>query len=114
MDDRMKNVLLSLSSEWRVFAHSTGLNAHIIGYIDLHDLSDQLKMEFFLRELVTWHPSCFMTLIENSLSVMEKVDVLEELKSFRKHSALSLFFPVFGLFINSFYLICLCIFFKAY
>ena len=56
MDNRVKNVLINLASEWKKFAQATCLSVHIIGYIDLDDKSDELKLESILEELIKRSP----------------------------------------------------------
>ena len=84
MDNIVKSVLTKLTSDWKIFAHATGLSVHIIGYIDLDNKSDQLKLELFLEELIKRNPSNYMILIEKSLADIGKLDVLNEIKLLRK------------------------------
>ena len=84
MDNRVKNVLINLASEWKMFAQATCLSVHIIGYIDLDDKSDELKLESFLEELIKRNPSNYMILIEKALTVIGKLDILNEIKLLRK------------------------------
>ena len=84
MDNRVKNVLFNLASEWKKFAQATCLSNHIISYIDLDDKSDELKLESFLEELIKRNPSNYMILIEKALIVIGKLDILNEIKLLRK------------------------------
>ena len=84
MDNRVKNVLINLASEWKMFAQATCLSVHIIGYIDLDDKSDELKLESFLEELIKRNPSNYMILIEKALTVIGKLDILNEIKLLSK------------------------------
>ena len=84
MDNRVKNVLINLASEWKEFAQATCLSVYIVGYIDLDDKSDELKLESFLEELIKRNPSNYMNLIETALTVIGKLDILNEIKLLRK------------------------------
>ena len=84
MYNRVKNVLINLASEWKKFAQATSLSDHIIGYIDFDDKSDELKLESFLEELIKRNPSNYMILIEKALTVIGKLDILNEIKLLRK------------------------------
>ena len=80
MDNRVKNVLIDLAREWKEFAHATCLSVHIVEYIDLDDKSDELKLVSFLEELIKSNPSNYMILIEKALTVIGKLDILNEIK----------------------------------
>ena len=84
MDSRVKILLINLSPDWKCFASGTGLNAHIVDYIDCEYQTDQLKMESFLKKLVKKYPSTFMALIKKSLTAMGKMDLLNEIKQICK------------------------------
>ncbi|XP_065674559.1 uncharacterized protein LOC105847411 [Hydra vulgaris] len=83
MDSKLVSILVNnLYTEWKIFAYGTGMNLHIIEYIDLGEGNDQTKMQKFLTELVDRNANNYIALVEKSLNDLEKIHVLNEIKTF--------------------------------
>ena len=85
MDPRVKYILVdNIASEWKRLAHDAALDKAVIDSINLDKHSDKQKMEKLLEKLVLRNPSDFMSMIEKSLALMGKTEILSEIKMFRK------------------------------
>ena len=102
MDPKIKCILLdSISPEWKRFARNIVFDKAVIDYIDLEKHSDQLKMEDLLKKLVLRNPSDFMSVIEKSLTLMGRADILNQIQKSRKCSPPIYFFAFFVLHVFS-------------
>ena len=85
MDPRIKCILIeNLASEWKRFALDANFSKAVIDYVDLDKHCDQLKMDKLLGKLVLQNPSDFLLVVENSLTLMGKTDILNEIKMLGK------------------------------
>ena len=85
MEPRIKCVLVdNIASEWKRFANYAGFTKAAVDYIDLDKNSDQLKIDEVLKLLDLRNPSDFIFKVEKSLTLMGKIDILNEIQTIRK------------------------------
>ncbi|XP_012564958.3 uncharacterized protein LOC105849176 isoform X1 [Hydra vulgaris] len=91
MDPKIKSILIdNMSSEWKKFAHGTGINPVIIDYVDLDEGTSEEKMETFLSELIKRYSSNFFPMVEKSLKELGSIRVLKEIQTFYEIARLKL------------------------
>ena len=76
----------NIAYEWKRFANDAGFTKTPVNYIDLDKNNDQLKMHEVLKLLNLRNPSYFINHIEKSLTLMGKIDILNEIQTIRKCS----------------------------
>ena len=82
MDAKLTNILKDkVALQWKIFAYSTGFNGvdGIVDQIDHEMSSNESKLEIFLNILYQKHPNDYRTSIQNSLKVMGRTDVLQDI-----------------------------------
>ena len=85
MDPEIKCILVdNIASEWKKFARSAVFADTAIDCIDLDKHSDQLKMDELLKLLVLRNNFNFMSVVEKSLMLMGKTDILKKIQKIRK------------------------------
>ena len=103
MDPRIKYILVdNISSEWKRFARHAVFDKLDIDHINLDKYSDQHKMKKLLKMLVLRNPSDFMSVVEKSLTLMSKTDILNEIQMYRKCTPLSNTFLLLHVFFQHF------------
>ena len=67
--------------EWKIFANGTGLDGvdAVVEQIDHDETREEYKIEIFLKKLYQKPPNDYRTCVQNSLKVMGRNDLLQDI-----------------------------------
>ena len=95
MDAKVTNMIKNtIALEWKIFARGTGFDGvdAVVDQID-HDMTkEKSKIEIFLKKLYQQHPNDYKTRIQNSLKVMGRTDLLQDIASLDAFLVVYVFF----------------------
>ena len=82
MDAKVVNIIKDkVALEWKMFARGTGFDGvdAVVDQIDHNKTREEYKIEIFLKKLYQQHPNDYRTCIQNSLKVMGRNNLLQDI-----------------------------------